>query len=708
MSDSEQHRSGSDDGPDRNARQAHGSGDDDGGSPRPDALIPALDEGQLAALRAVGREWDKVSDDPQVWRKALPVDPAVGAYAEEREFRPARFTRVASVAGQDGQLRPIRTTSASETPATRLGRANHALRRVVEGPPLDASALAAERMRKLIALPVLSADALSSVAYGPQAMLAVLVLAGVPGLPYSLPIGGAIVVLMLVVGVSYRQTIRAYPQGGGSYIVSTEELGRIPGLTAAAGLLIDYIMTVAVSIASGVAAITSALPSLQPATVWIGVAVIVVLLAGNLRGVRQAGTAFAVPTYAFIVAIWVLVIAGLVHSAARGFSPVPSHHLAIAESLSVLLVLRAFASGSTAMTGIEAISNAVPSFKPVAWRNARVTLTWMVALLIGMFAGVLAITRLAGVVPAANQTLLSQLAHLSFGDGPMYIYVQAATAAVLLMAANTSYNDFPRVLFLMARDRQAPRSFLHIGDRLTFRNGIALLSVTAAAIYIGFRGNTETLLPLYAVGVFLAFTLSQTGMIMHWRRHRKQAHWRRSLAFNAAGAVMSGIVFVIEGVTKFTEGAWVSILLISGIIGIALRIHRYYELAGQQLALRRPEDATAPATVTDWIAPQERPDGRQGEGEKASETIGEAMAAESPEQIDELTIVPVFTMDRAAMRALAYAAALSQPAFALHVSPTTEEADGSSATGRHGETTCPWKSSSPRTVLWWHRWSTTS
>ena len=427
-----------------------------------------------------------MSADPQAWREALPVDPAVGAYAEEGEFRPARFTRVVSVAGRDGQLRPIETTSESETPGTRLGRADQALRRALEGPPLDASALAVERMRKLVALPVLSADALSSVAYGPQAMLAVLVLAGVPGLSYSLPVGGAIVLLILAVGVSYRQTIRAYPQGGGSYIVATEELGRIPGLMAAGGLLIDYIMTVAVSIASGVAAITSAFPSLRSATVWIGVAVIVVLLAGNLRGVRQAGTAFALPTYAFIVAIGSLVIAGLVHAAARGFSPVPIHHLAIAESLSVLLVLRAFASGSTAMTGIEAISNAVPSFKPVEWRNARITLTWMVALLIGMFAGVLAISRLAGVVPVASQTMLSQLAHLSFGDGPMYIYIQATTAAVLLLAANTSYNDFPRVLFLMARDRQAPRSFLHIGDRLTFRNGIVLLSVAAAAIYIGF------------------------------------------------------------------------------------------------------------------------------------------------------------------------------------------------------------------------------
>ena len=654
------------------SRLAGGATEEHGGSPRPDAILPALDESQLADLRAVGREWGNAIAEPQRLREALPVDPAVGAYADGIAFRPARFTRVVSLADGDGQLRPIETTSASERPATRRGRADQALRRLVEGPPLDASALALERMRKLVALPVLSADALSSVAYGPQAMLAVLVLAGLPGLSYSLPVGGAIVLLMLAVGISYRQTIRAYPQGGGSYIVATDELGRIPGLMAAAGLLIDYIMTVAVSIASGVAAITSAFPSLHSASVWMGVAVIVVLLAGNLRGVRQAGAVFAVPTYAFIVAIGALVIAGLVHSAGRGFTPVPVRHLAITEGLSALLVLRAFASGSTAMTGIEAISNAVPSFEPVEWRNARITLTWMIALLIGMFAGVLVISRLAGIVPAGNQTVLSQLAHLSFGDGPMYVFIQAATAAVLLMAANTSYNDFPRVLFLMARDRQAPRSFLHIGDRLTFRNGVMLLSACAAAVYVGFRGNTEKLLPLYAVGVFLAFTLSQTGMIMHWRRHRDQPHWRRSLAFNATGAVLSGIVFVIEGVTKFTEGAWVAILLISGIIAIALRTHRYYKLAGEQLALR-PDSGAAP-TVTSRRSPPVHPEGPQRDKTRAVETTGQA-TPETPQQIDMLTIVPVIAMDRAGMRALAYAAALSQPAFAVHISPTSAEAD---------------------------------
>jgi len=301
------------------------------GTPQPDAIVPALDKGQLAVLGEGGREWGRVSVDPRMWRQALPVDPALGDYPTASEFRPTRFTRVVAVSGRDGQLPPIETTRASEEALTAAARTGQAVTRLLIGPPLAVSAIAAERMRKLVALPVLSADALSSVAYGPEAMLAILVLAGLPGLSYSVPVGAAIVLLMLAVGVSYRQTIRAYPQGGGSYIVASQNLGRMAGLTAAAGLLIDYVMTVAVSIASGVAAITSAFPSLQPATTWIGVGVIIVLLAGNLRGVRQAGALFAAPTYAFIAAIVALVIAGLVQAAGRGFHPAPVPHLAATE-----------------------------------------------------------------------------------------------------------------------------------------------------------------------------------------------------------------------------------------------------------------------------------------------------------------------------------------------------------------------------------------
>jgi amino acid transporter len=644
------------------------------GTPRPDAVVPTLDAGQLAVLQEIGREWDRVTDGPRAWRDALPVDPALGEYPTASDFRPARLTRFVPVAGRDGQLPPIETTSATEAEPTPAARARQTANRLLFGPPLDVSAIALERMRKLVALPVLSADALSSVAYGPEAMLAILVLAGLPGLSYSLPVGGAIAFLMLAVGVSYRQTIRAYPQGGGSYIVATQNLGRVPGLIAAAGLLIDYVMTVAVSIASGVAAITSAYPSLQSASTWIGVCVIVALLGGNLRGVRQAGTLFAAPTYAFIAAIGALVIAGLVHAAGRGFHPAPAPHLTAVEGVSVLLVLRAFSSGATAMTGIEAISNAVPAFQPVEWRNARATLSWMVGLLIVMFAGILVVAKLAGVVPQNNQTMLSQLAHLYYGNGPAYLFIQVTTAAVLLLAANTSFNDFPRVLFLMARDSQAPRSFLRIGDRLTFSHGIIALSVVSGVIYVAFSGNTSTLLPLYAVGVFLAFTLSQSGMVVHWLHHRDAPHWQHSLVFNAVGAVLSGIVFIIAGVTRFTAGAWVSIILIGLIVWAALGIHRYYGRAKQQLALR-PEETTRPASRL-VPAPRPAPGGGSVDGSKAAEPARlAAEAAEDPGQVSNLTVVPVLALDRSAMRALAYAAAFGQPVFALHISPTTAEAD---------------------------------
>ena len=285
------------------------------------------------------------------------------------------------------------------------------------------------------------------------------------------------------------------------------------------------------------------------------------------------------------------------------------------------------------------------------------------------------ITKLSGVVPRGGETMLSQLAHLDFGNGPAYLFIQLATAAVLLMAANTSFNDFPRVLFLMAHDQQAPRSFLHIGDRLTFSTGILLLSAASAAIYVALHGNTAALLPLYAVGVFLAFTLSQAGMVVHWRRHHDQPHWRRSLFFNATGAVLSGIVFVIAAVTKFTSGAWIAIVLIGLIVLTALRTRRYYEITKRELLLI-PGESHDKAPLALPVAPRPpRPRfGRQGtaaEDQKASK----AEVAEHPDQIDALTIVPVFALDRPTMRALSYAAALGQPVFALHISPTTEEAE---------------------------------
>ncbi|MFE2379559.1 APC family permease [Streptomyces sp. NPDC059398] len=539
-------------------------------------------------------------------------------------------------------------------------------------------------MRKLVALPVLSADALSSVAYGPEALLTVLVLAGAPGLRYSVPVSLAIVFLMLAVGVSYRQTIRAYPQGGGSYIVATDNLGRMPGLVAAAGLMTDYILTVAVSISSGTAAVTSALPGLAGDAVPIGLLVIALLLAGNLRGVRQAGALFAAPTYAFIIAIAALVGFGLYHAAGRGFSPVPTPPQHIAEGAGLLLVMRAFASGSTAMTGIEAISNAVPAFKPVAWRNARTTLSWMVGLLIALFAGTVAMVHLEGVVPESGETVLSQLAHRSFGSGGLYVFTQAATALVLLLAANTAYNDFPRVLFLLARDHHAPRVFLRLGDRLAFSNGVILLSVAAAVVYVAFDGKTDSLIPLYAVGVFLAFTLSQSGMVVHWWRSRSR-HWRKSLCFNATGALLSAVVFVTAGITKFTEGAWLALVTVALFLLVTTRIRRHYEKVAEALRLH-PQTIEVPSrTITPRSgssppagalregrgAAARRPEARQSEARESEDRESE----DSPESISHLSVVLIDALHQASMRALAYAASLQQPVLALHVSPGEEDAE---------------------------------
>ncbi len=648
--------------------------DDGPAAPSPDALLAKLDERQLGVLRVVGREWGEVCGDPEVWRRALPVDPSFASYPDPTDIRPTRFGRFVPV--QSGRPAQGGATVEAQLPASSSGRLGSELRRALLGPPLKSTAIVSERMRKLVALPVLSADALSSVAYGPEAMLAILVLGGTAGLSYSLPIAAVIAFLMLAVGVSYRQTIRAYPHGGGSYIVASDNLGRVAGLVAAAGLMTDYILTVAVSVASGLEAITSAIPSLSADVVPLGVAVIAVLLAGNLRGVRQAGLLFAAPTYLFIFAIFVLVAVGLIDSAGHSFQPTPRPPVTATEAVGALLVLRAFASGSTAMTGIEAISNAVPVFKPTEWRNARTTLTWMVGLLILLFAGTIAMVQLEGIVPNAHETVLSQIAHRSFGSGFMYPVTQAATAAILLLAANTAYNDFPRVLFLLARDFQAPRLFLRMGDRLAFSNGILLLSFAAAAIFVAFGGMTGPLIPLYAVGVFLAFTLSQSGMVVHWWRLRDR-HWRRSMVFNATGAFLSAIVFITAGITKFAAGAWVSLVAVGLVILTASGIRRHYATVARAIALHPhaievPMRPIAPSVGAAATAPA--PDAIDGDAASGPSAADEE-TEETPDEIRHLILVPLASLDLASMRALAYAASLQQPVLALHVSPTDEEAD---------------------------------
>ena len=608
-------------------------------APTPDAELPALNATQVEALREVGREWGTANDADV---GSLPVDPSLARQPEvSQSSRGARLVHVTPGAGSGDELEAAPDDGSTGT-GTGPEAVAHRIRRVALGPPLRSSAIVQERMRKLVALPVLSADALSSVAYGPEAMFTALVVAGSAGLAWGLPVAGAILFMMLAVGMSYRQTIRAYPQGGGSYTVATANLGRVPGLVAAAGLITDYVLTVSVSISSGLAAVTSAIPSLHSAVVPIGLAMIAILVAVNVRGVRQAGALFAAPTYAFIFAIALLVIVGLLDASGRGFHALPRPAVHASEAVGLLLVLRAFSSGATAMTGIEAVSNAVSVFKPVEWRNARTTLSWMIGLLVAMFVGIIVLVELGGIVPRSGQTVLSQLAHQEFGTGPLYVYIQAATALVLLFAANTAYNDFPRVMFLLARDRFAPRPFLRMGDRLAFNTGIVLLSIAAALVFVAFNANTNSLIPLFAVGVFLAFTLSQAGMVVHWWRLRSGG-WRRSIVVNAVGCVLTAIVFVIAAVTKFTAGAWVSLLIVVVLTGVALLIRRHFDRVAEATAL------SPNASVSE-------------ENE------------ETPAQFSSLVIVLVPYLNRVAVRALAYAVSLGQPVLALHVSPTEEEA----------------------------------
>ena len=625
------------------------------------AQLPELDERALAALRQVGRGWTGCMPPRQVWELALPVDRRL-EFANPQESRAGRFLQIRTAPPGNGDEDALEATAEAGEGRSRLGRGSFTLRRALIGPALRSTAIAEQQMGRLLALAVLSPDALSSVAYGPEALLAVLVLAGSAELKLSLPIGAALVVLMLSVGLGYRQVIRAYPHGGGSYIVASDSLGPRWGLLAGAGLIVNYILTVAVSVAAGVEAVTSAIPSLASARVLIGLIVIVALVAGNLRGVRDAGAAFAAPTYLFVVAIALVVIAGLIKAGSHDFQPAAAAPHRATETLGVLLVLRAFASGATAMTGIEVISNAVPVFHPPQARHARQTLSVMLALLISMFIGVVLVAHFDGATPGGSQTLLSQIAHDSVGGGIPYGFVQLATTLVLLVAANSAFNGFPRLLYFMARDGYVPRLFLRMGDRLAFSNGILVLAVPAAMIYAAFGGHTAPLIPLFAIGVFLAFTLAQSGMVAHWWRDRERG-WRGALATNLLGAVLSGLVVLIAALTKFTEGAWVVVVLVPLIVWACGRVHGHYERAREALT---PKPDLDEDTRSARVAPPRL-------GTEASTRLAEAQ--DDPSEVHSFAVVAVAVLDLAALHALAYAASLAQPVLAVHMSPTDEEAE---------------------------------
>jgi amino acid transporter len=624
------------------------------------AQVTALDPKELKALDGVGRTWSLCMPARQIWEQALPVDRHLD-FADPVPSRGGRFVHIRSASEPAGEDDSLEVAGDAPEGASPRARVRYALRRVLIGPALRSTAIAEERLGRLAALGVLSPDALSSVAYGPEAMMAILVLAGAGELKLSLPIGAALVVLMLSVGLGYRQVVRAYPHGGGSYIVASDSLGSQWGLLAGAGLIVDYFLTVAISVAAGVAAVTSAIPSLSSATVPIGLGVIVLLVAGNLRGAREASAAFAAPTFLFVAAIALVVTAGLIKAGEHGFhavAPAPHH---ATEAIGVLLVLRAFASGATAMTGIEVISNAVPVFRPPEAKHARQTLGVMVGLLIAMFAGVVLVAHFDGAEPGGNQTVLSKLAHHSVGGGVGYAFIQVATTLVLLVAANSAFNGFPRLLYFMARDSFAPRLFLRLGDRLAFTNGVIVLAIPAAVIFVAFRGQTDPLIPLFAVGVFVAFTLAQSGMVAHWWRHRGRG-WRSALATNLVGAVMSGIVVVVAAVTKFVEGAWVVVVLVTLIVLAARHVHEHYRRAREALT-PRPD---APGVVPIVHVPSPR---------LVPAAVGEQVEQQdAPVEVHGFVVVPVAVLDLAGLHALAYAVSLGQPVLAVHISPTDDEA----------------------------------
>ncbi|HET9222024.1 MAG TPA: APC family permease [Roseiflexaceae bacterium] len=472
------------------------------------------------------------------------------------------------------------------------------LKRVLVGQPLDNAQQHHQRLSKRIALAVFSSDALSSVAYATEAILLVLAAAGALALELVIPISIGIAVLLLIVGFSYRQTIHAYPSGGGAYIVAHDNLGEVPGLIAAAALLIDYVLTVAVSISAGVFQITSlantwGYPALADYRVEIAIGAIALITVINLRGVKESGMIFAVPTYLFVFSMFGLIVMGLSNVIGAGAAPLPpdpAHLPAPSEvaPLGLFLLLQAFAAGCTAMTGVEAISNGVPAFGRPEPKNASTTLLWMVGILGSMFLGISVLAYYFGAVAMEDRSVVSQIASHVVGTGPVYFVMLVATALILLLAANTSYADFPRLASLLSHDRYLPRQFSSRGDRLVFSNGILALGVFASLLVIVFDAREQAMLPLYAIGVFISFTLSQYGMVRHWQRSR-EPDWQRSVAINAIGAALTGVVFVVIVVTKFSHGAWVVLVLLPILVLGFRAVHKHYREVAHQLSLEKAQ-----------------------------------------------------------------------------------------------------------------------
>ena len=531
----------------------------------------------------------------------------------------------------------LEAKDATYKPQGRLGRLGYQIKHVLIGVPIATEQAGQERLTKVKALAVLSSDAISSVAYATEAILINLSAAGTAVLGLTFPISMVIIALLTIVAISYRQTIPAYPNGGGSYIVAKENLGTHAGLIAAAALLIDYVLNVAVSVSAGVLNLFSLFTSLpQTYIIPLDILLVVLITIVNLRGVRESGTIFAFPTYFFISSAVLLIVVGLVKAYVFKHQPFIGDfrpQVAAIEPLSIFLILRSFATGCSAMTGVEAISNGVPAFQRPETQNARITLTWMATILGVLFFGItlLAMTYAVQANPAGNPTVIAQLAGQIF-NGPLFFLFpvfQIATLGILTLSAETSYSDFPRLASLLARDKFLPTQFAFRGDRLAFSVGIVVLALIASLLLVIFRGDTNRLINLFAVGVFVSFTLSQAGMVMHWwRRRNEEKNWRRSMIINGLGAVTTFLVVIIVSVTKFIEGAWIVVLLIPLLVLMFIGISKHYQ------RFERERTTDIPFKAKD---------------------------------IQHRFIVPIDHLDRAAVQSLSYARSLTPNVTAVHV-----------------------------------------
>ncbi|HEY8674644.1 MAG TPA: APC family permease [Candidatus Dormibacteraeota bacterium] len=604
--------------------------------PEPSAsTIADLSDDEAAALREAGRSWSLVPR-ARAQTGADIIDPDLDM-REERGRQGEHYVRVMRSKSQGFERKApgwLEVTARATAPTSDFARLRARARNTILGTPLASQQQSHERLTKVKALAVLSSDALSSVAYATEQILFYLVLAGASAYGFILPITGAIALLLAIVVLSYRQTIKAYPKGGGSYIVASDNLGPLAGLIAGCALMTSYTLTVAVSVAAGTDNIISAAPSAIPYRVPLCLAFIALLLFGNLRGIRESGSIFAAPTYLFIASMFLMIaVAGVqivTHHVPRTIPVIDPAR--VSQTLGIFLLLRAFASGATALTGVEAISDGVPAFKPTEWVNARITITTLGIILGAMFVGISLVTYWLGLVPdnpssPHYQTIISKVATYAFHQGPLYFFVIVSTTAILVLAGNTAFSDFPRLLFFMARDDYAPHQFKRLGDRLSYSNGIIVLAVLSALLVWAFNGAVGRLLPLYAVGVFTAFTMSQAGMVMRWLRLRKKG-WRLGLAINATGTVITGLVLAVNGVTRFLDGAGVIVIIVPLLVAACFAVHRHYAEVSSRLTTE---------------------------------------IATSPDQLKLVCLVPIADLNSLALQSLAMARSISNNVIAVHI-----------------------------------------